>query len=179
VDSGNGGSGTDIDRSLYVHVQQNERTESTDDETPGGGGGGCVLRTAVIQNEKAMHCGSNDITKPVLTPLNDSTCCHSAVTCCHSPPGGQSRRLYPSPGGEGRALPRLRPAADVVDQTRWREVSLLRLPEEGKTAGEGATAPGGSRPPDVFPDEGRTRPVRRLRDGEGGLPLAGGTGEGV
>ena len=36
-----------------------------------------------------------------------------------------------------------------------------------------------SGPPDVSPGEGRDRPVRRLWEGEGGVSVAGGAGEGL
>ena len=70
----------------YTHVQQNERTESTGEETSGGGGGACVSRTAVIQPSKNPDCSQNGENPHLVAPLNDSNCCHSAVTCCHSPP---------------------------------------------------------------------------------------------
>jgi hypothetical protein len=68
---------------------------------------------------------------------------------------GQPRRLHPSPGGKGRALPPLRPPADIIGEAgRWRGLPLLRLSYHGKAAGKGAVAPRGPRPPDVYPDEG-------------------------
>ena len=85
-DSGNDGQDPDVDRSMYVHVQQNERTESTGEDTSGDDRGACVSRIAVVRNEKATHYGVNGENISILTPLNDSNCCQRAETYCHSLP---------------------------------------------------------------------------------------------
>ncbi len=61
----------------YTDVQQNERTESTDDETSSSDRGARVSRTAVIQTGKTPDCDENREIPSVLRPLNDSTCCQS------------------------------------------------------------------------------------------------------
>lgn len=42
------------------------------------------FRAAVIQMERASDCVANKYTPKILRPLNDSSCCQRAVTCCHS-----------------------------------------------------------------------------------------------
>jgi len=96
-DSGNDGQDPDVDRSMYVHVQQNERTESMDGGASGDDRGACVSRIAVIQKEKLTYCGPNDKNKSILTPLNDSNCCQRAETCCHSLPAVNPADYIPLP----------------------------------------------------------------------------------
>jgi hypothetical protein len=78
--SGNSDQDTDMDRSQYIDVQQSERTERMND----GSLGGCVSQVAVTHREKVAHQSPNDKIGPTMTPLRDSTCCSSAVTCCHA-----------------------------------------------------------------------------------------------
>jgi hypothetical protein len=96
-DSGNDDQDPDLDRSRYVPVQQNERTESTGEDTSGDDRGACVSRIADIQKEKATHCGSNGENTSIPTPLNDSNCCQRAETCCHSPPAVNPVDYIPLP----------------------------------------------------------------------------------
>ena len=96
-DSQDGSQNPDIDRSMYVPVQQNERTESMGDEVPDDDRGACVSHIAVIQKERATHYGLNGENKSILTPLNDSNCCQRAETCCHSPPAVNPADYIPLP----------------------------------------------------------------------------------
>lgn len=82
---------------MYVHIQQNEGTESRGDGSCGGCRGACVFRVAVIQNEKVTYCGLNDESESILAPLNDSNCCQRAETCCHSPPAVNPVDYIPLP----------------------------------------------------------------------------------
>lgn len=71
------------------------------------------------------------------------------VQMCKRPSRSTPRTTSPSRSQRVSPSPRLRSAADVVGETRRWSIPLLRLPEEGEAAGEGAAAPGSARPPDV------------------------------
>jgi hypothetical protein len=113
-----------------------------DDEPPGGGGGACGLRTAANVPADPVHRGGN--ADSVLNPaaLIGSSCCQR---CHRSTP----RTMLPSRSQRTSPGPRLRPPADVVGQMERGALPLLRLPQEGKAASEGAAAPWGPRPPGV------------------------------
>jgi len=85
--SGKGAQDIKRDRSMYVHVQQNKRTESTDDETPGGGRGACVFHTAANDPEDPTNRSGNTDPVSEAAALNGSTCCqHAADVLPTSPP---------------------------------------------------------------------------------------------
>jgi len=65
--------------------------------TSGDDRGPCVSCAAVIQKEKTRHCGPDGKKHPILTPLNDSTCCQRAETCCHPPPPVNPADYIPLP----------------------------------------------------------------------------------
>ena len=69
---------------MHVHIQQNERTESTGEDTSRDDRGACVSRAAVIQMGNALSCVENRDISLIFRPLNDSSCCQRAVICCHS-----------------------------------------------------------------------------------------------
>ncbi|MCT8338227.1 hypothetical protein FKB36_12200 [Methanoculleus sp. Afa-1] len=87
----------DRDRSMYVHVQQNEKTESAGEKTRGDGGGASVSRIAVIQNENFTYCGSKEEHASIIAPLDDSTCCQRAEIRCHSSPPVNPANYIPLP----------------------------------------------------------------------------------
>jgi len=80
-----GGSGKDvqdpdIDRSMYVYVQHNMRTESMDSRTSGDSRGACVFRTAAQDLENSEHnAGKMDPASNAAT-LIGSSCCQRAAT---------------------------------------------------------------------------------------------------
>jgi ribosomal protein S14 len=96
-DPGNNDRDPDTDRSMYVHVQQNERTESMGGEASGDDRDACVSHIAVIQNQKSPNMCQNSEFYPISSPLNDSNCCHSAVTCCHPPSAVNPADYLPLP----------------------------------------------------------------------------------
>ncbi|MCK8519070.1 hypothetical protein [Methanoculleus sp. 7T] len=76
----------DNDRSMYLDVQQDQRTESTDDKPLGDGRGASVSRTAATQTGKNKNCGSNWEEKTILSPLGYSTCCKRAANAANINP---------------------------------------------------------------------------------------------
>ena len=85
-DSGNEGQDPDIDRSLYVHVQQNERTESTGEDTASGDLGACVFRTAVHEPANPSHRGEKTDSGSNVAALIGSTCCTYAASAANINP---------------------------------------------------------------------------------------------
>lgn len=134
-ETGKSAHGPDIDRSMYVHVQQDKRTESTGDEPPGDGRSASVFRTAANNTVKCAFKSKNMDSRPNLTALIGSTCCNRAANAANINPA-DSIALPVAKDEPGPAS-----AADVVGQTGRREVSLLRLPREGEAARKGATLP--------------------------------------
>jgi hypothetical protein len=65
---------------MYVHVQQNKRTESMDSRTSGDSRGTCVCRTAAHDLEKAAHSAGNMDSGSNTAALIGSTCCQRAAT---------------------------------------------------------------------------------------------------
>ena len=112
---------------MYVHVQQNERTESMGEKAPTDSRGTCVFRTAVHDREKTVNIVENMNSGSNAAALIGSTCCHCAATV-----------LPPVNPADCTALPVAKDepasAADVVVQTRRGKISLLRLPQEGEDA---------------------------------------------
>ena len=84
--------------------------------------------------------------------------------------GGRIRSSHPV--REQGTLP------DSQISSAWRGVTFSS-PNVAHAAGESAAAPRGPRPLALRAGEGRPRPVRHLRGEKGGLPLAGGAGEGL
>ncbi|MEN6512424.1 hypothetical protein [Methanoculleus sp.] len=78
-DSGNKGQDPDIDRSMYVHVQQNKRTESTDGGASGDDRGACVFRTAVHEPGNPVRRGEKSDPGSNVAALIGSTCCTYAA----------------------------------------------------------------------------------------------------
>lgn len=79
-DSGNDGQDPDRDRSLYLYVQQNERTESTSEATSDDNRGASVLRTAANEPENSVHHVGNAVPGPNAAALIGSSCCQRAAT---------------------------------------------------------------------------------------------------
>jgi hypothetical protein len=99
-DSGNEGQDPDIDRSMYVHVQQNTRTESMDDETPGGNGGACVLRTAANDPADPVYCGENADSGRNTASLIGSSCCQRAASVLPTLPPVNPADYIPLPAAK-------------------------------------------------------------------------------
>jgi hypothetical protein len=76
----------DIDRSMYVHVQQNERTESTVEKISGDDRGACVFRTAVHEPGSPLHRGEKTDPGPNMAALIGSTCCTYAANAANITP---------------------------------------------------------------------------------------------
>ena len=85
-DSGKDVQDPDIDRSMYVHVQQNERTESMGDEVPDDDRGACVFRTAVHEPGDPLHRGEKTDPGPNMAALIGSTCCTYAANAANINP---------------------------------------------------------------------------------------------
>ena len=85
-DSGKDVQDPDRDRSLYVPVQQNERTESTDEDTASGDRGACVCRTAVHEPANPLHRGEKTDSGSNVAALIGSTCCTYAASAANINP---------------------------------------------------------------------------------------------
>ncbi len=85
-DSGEGGQDPDIDRSGYVHVQLNERTESMHSRTAGDGGGACVLHPAVHEPGNPLYQSGKADPGQNLAVLMGSTCCTYAANAAIDQP---------------------------------------------------------------------------------------------
>ncbi len=85
-DSGKDVQDPDIDRSMYVPVQQNERTESTVDRVPDDDRGACVFRTAVHEPRDTLHRGEKTDPGPNMAALIGSTCCTYAANAANINP---------------------------------------------------------------------------------------------
>ncbi|KAF5043584.1 hypothetical protein DSECCO2_500760 [anaerobic digester metagenome] len=95
--SGKGGQDPDIDRSMYVHVQQNKRTESMDSRTPGDSRGACVFRTAANDLEDASNSAGNLDSGSNTDALIGSTCCQRAATVLPALPPINPTEYIPPP----------------------------------------------------------------------------------
>ena len=78
-DFGKNGQDLDRDRSMYLYVQQNERTESMGSGESDDGKGACILRTAVNDPANSAHSSGNKNSRPDMVALIGSTCCQHAA----------------------------------------------------------------------------------------------------
>jgi hypothetical protein len=114
----------DRDRSMYVPVQQNERTESMGEKAPDDSRGMYVFRTAVHDREKTANIAGNMDSGSKAATLIGSMCCHCAAIVLPALPPGNPADYIPLPVAKDE-------------------------PEPASAAGEGTAAPGSARPPDV------------------------------
>ena len=84
--SGKGGQDPDRDRSMYVPVQQNERTESMGEEAPDDDRGASVFHTAVHEQRNPPHRGERSDSGSNVAALIGSTCCTYAANAAHINP---------------------------------------------------------------------------------------------
>ena len=76
----------DRDRSMYVPVQQNERTESMGEKAPDDSRGMYVFRTAVHDRGKSANIAGNLNSGSKSAALIGSMCCHCAASVATGQP---------------------------------------------------------------------------------------------